>query len=84
MVVILKSERSTMNTLFVIQHVHELDDEHKDVKFIGVYSTRLNAEAAIERLSEMPGFKDTPDGFHIDEYRLDQDYWAEGFETVRN
>jgi hypothetical protein len=26
-----------------------------------------------------PGFCDHQDGFHIDEYLLGQDHWAEGF-----
>ena len=34
------------------------------------------------RLGRQPGFADAPDGFHIDEYRLDQDQWAEGYVVV--
>mgnify|MGYP003581344561 CR=1 FL=1 len=54
----------------------------EDVKTIGVYSTRDNAAAAIQRFRGRPGFRDYPDGFQIDEYPLDRDHWGEGFTTL--
>lgn len=71
-----------MATVFVVQHVHERDDGAADVKFIGVYSSRQNADAAVGRLSRLPGFSGAVDGFHVDEYRVDQDHWVEGYVTV--
>ena len=71
-----------MTSVFVVQHVHEADDGTEDVKFIGVYSSRAAASAAVDRLSRRPGFADAVDGFHIDEHRLDQDHWVEGYVTV--
>jgi hypothetical protein len=71
-----------MASVFVLQHVHTRDDGVEDVKFIGVYSCRENAEAAVARLARLPGFVDVPDGFHIDEYRIDQDHWADGYVVV--
>ncbi len=71
-----------MKSVFVLQHSHELDDGSDEVKLIGVYSTRANAEGVVERLAHTPGFSDTPNGFHIDEYKLDQDQWVEGYVTV--
>lgn len=68
-----------MSSVFVLQHVHSMDDGTEDVKFIGVYSTREKAEVAVTRLGRVPGFSDAPDGFHIDEYRVDQDQWVEGY-----
>jgi hypothetical protein len=68
--------------VYVLQHVHSLDDGDEDVKFIGVYSSQENARAAIERLSEAPGFCDAPTGFHIDEYQVDEDQWVEGYSTL--
>ena len=65
--------------VFVVQHVHELDDESHDVKLIGVYSSPEAASSAVERLSLLPGFCDTPDGFHIDRYGVDEDHWGSGF-----
>jgi hypothetical protein len=59
-----------------------ISNDAEDVKFVGVYSSRQKAQEAVARLAEMPGFADTPDGFHIDEYRVDYDQWAEGFATI--
>ena len=63
----------------VLQHVHSFEDGNEDVKFIGVYSSQENAHAAIKRLSQVAGFSEAPDGFQIDEYRLDEDNWVEGY-----
>ena len=52
------------------------------MKLIGVYSSEENAQSAIVRLSQQPGFVDQPDGFHIDRYGVDQDHWTEGFITA--
>jgi homoserine kinase type II len=71
-----------MASVFVLQHVHSQANGVEDVKFIGVYSSREKAEAAVARLSCQPGFSDAPDGFHVDEYRVDQDCWVEGYVTV--
>ena len=71
-----------MDNVFVLQHVHSREDGDEDVKFIGVYSSREKADAAVARLSRLPGFSDAPDGFHVDEYRVDQDQWAKGYVTV--
>jgi len=71
-----------MTDIFVLHHVHQLGDE-EDAKLIGVYSTREHADAAIGRLSTQSGFRNHPDGFHIDLYTLNEDHWTEGFATVR-
>ena len=59
-----------------------MPDGTEDVKFIGVYSSRENAQAAMTRLSRVPGFSDALDGFHIDEYQVDKDQWVEGYSTL--
>jgi hypothetical protein len=71
-----------MASVFVLQHVHSRQDCTEDVKFIGVYSSREKAQDAVARLGRLPGFADAPDGFHIDEYRVDQDHWVEGYVVV--
>jgi hypothetical protein len=70
--------------VYVLQHVHELEGGEEDVKLIGVYSSRENAQAAITRLGRAPGFSEALAGFHIDEYQLDKDEWVEGYSTVAN
>jgi hypothetical protein len=73
-----------LTTVYVLQHAHALDDGAEDVKFIGVYSSRQNAQAAISRLRQAPGFSEAPAGFHIDEYQIDKDQWVEGYSTLAN
>jgi hypothetical protein len=68
--------------IFVVQHVHEFEDGREDVQFIGVYSTAELAAEAVGRLRGQSGFRDTPQGFHVDRYRLDEDHWREGYKTV--
>ena len=72
-----------MASVFVLQHVHSQEDGVEDVKFIGVYSSQEKAQEAVARMVHLPGFADAPDGFHIDEYRIDQDHWVEGYVTVQ-
>ncbi len=76
-------------SVFVLQHLRsELDSEN--TKMIGVYSTRDEAEAAVDRKRNFPSFSQFPrivdpmidedvSGFYIDEMILNHDYWSEGF-----
>lgn len=84
-----------MNSVFIVQHVHLLlPQEEEDVKLIGVYRSLQSAHAAAKRLASAPGFRDRPnvvdpsyagigvgEGFHISEYRLDEDNWISGYVT---
>ena len=74
--------RWRMTKVYVLQHVHALEDGEEDVKFIGVYSSRENAQAAMTRLGRAPGFCNALEGFHIDEYQVDKDQWVEGYSTL--
>ena len=65
--------------VYLVQHVHEQGEDHEDVKLIGIYTTEQNALDAIARLSRLPGFAETANGFHVDKYELDRDHWTEGF-----
>jgi hypothetical protein len=67
-----------MNSVFLVWHTHEVGGE-SDEKLIGVYRSREDAEAAITRLSDRPGFRDTLNGFEITEYVIGRDHWVEGF-----
>jgi homoserine kinase type II len=79
-----------MDSVFVVQHLRRHSDDEENVKLIGVYRSAEAARAAIDRLKAQPGFRDNPNvvdalrdtddqGFHVDEYPLDKDHWAEGF-----
>lgn len=69
--------------VFVVQHVHVLEDGEEDVKLIGVYSSLDAAQAAVGRAQLKPGFCDASSGFSVDPYALDEDGWAEGYLTLR-
>ena len=60
---------------------------------IGVYASRRAAEEAVGRVATQPGFRDQPkvidprrdeeeSGFYIDEYKIGQDHWTEGYVCV--
>ena len=76
--------RWPMAKIYVLQHVRSMQDGSEDVKLIGVYSSREKAQAAVARLGQAPGFADEPAGFHIDEYQVDKDQWAEGYSSLES
>lgn len=65
--------------VYLLSHTRVRGDGTEDDKLLGVYSTRDMAEARITSASALPGFRDTPDGFEISEYTVDQDEWSEGY-----
>ena len=71
------------NTVFVLEHARCKDDDKnndvEDFKLIGVFATEQQAQAAINQLKSQPGFKEYPNGFHIDAYPLNQINWSSGF-----
>ncbi|MEN6497974.1 MAG: hypothetical protein ABFD16_27055 [Thermoguttaceae bacterium] len=81
------------SSVFIVQHLHVHDNGNEDVKMIGVYESRKAAEQAVERLAKQSGFRDWPkivnplqdneeSGFYIDEYRIGEDHWTEGYVTM--
>jgi hypothetical protein len=72
-----------MKSCFLLWHTHTVegvdDDDHE--KLIGVYASSTDAQAAIERVKDQPGFKDYPEGFEVCEYTIGRDSWTEGFIT---
>jgi hypothetical protein len=67
---------SRMIPLFVL--LHSLPGTGK-VKVVGIYSCKLLAEAAEQRSRALPGFRDEPNGFTIEQYEIDKDHWSRGF-----
>ena len=50
------------------------DEEAGDgVKLLGTYSSREAAQNRIERARKLPGFREEPNCFHVDEYVVDED-----------
>ena len=83
-----------MKQVFVLSHVVLLppDFEPEQEKWVSIYTTHDLALAAIARLQNQRGFREHPNlidydaehpdfqGFSIDSYDVDQDYWPEGYE----
>lgn len=72
-----------MEKVWLLQHTHEFEDGHEDVKLIGIYSSRGKARAAKLLVANQPGFRSHPKGFSIFWWRLDdKPAWDEGFVTA--
>ncbi|WP_059171343.1 hypothetical protein [Bacillus sp. FJAT-27445] len=74
--------------VYLLQHSYEFNREYcpneciiEETKTLGIYSSRKEAEKAIvEIYKDKPGFKNHPlECFHIDEYRINESFWVEGF-----
>lgn len=74
-------EKAARDVVYIVQHVHEFDDDSEDIKMIGAFTTREAAEQAVKQVSTAEGFRDTPEGFHINAYELDKIHWEEGYIT---
>lgn len=73
--------------VYLLWHTHDLaadadDEPDDDAKLLGVYSSGQGAQARIARARQLPGFRDSPDGFEVSEYTVDEDEWNEGYTTV--
>ena len=69
-----------MSDVYLLWHIHDLGDE-EDWKFIGVYSSPEQVAAARARVGALPGFRDTPVQFRVEQVAVDEDLWTEGFVT---
>ncbi|HEV2560564.1 MAG TPA: hypothetical protein VGT78_00350 [Rhizomicrobium sp.] len=71
------------DSVFVLSHVHGFDEcGHEDLKIIGVYGTRWDAESVLAWIKTQPGFRSHLSGFSIDEWTLNETSWREGFVTA--
>jgi len=73
-----------MKFIYILDHTH-LDENlpgGEDVKLIGAYTSRKNAEEAQDRTKQLEGFKDHEEGFEISRLALNKDEWTFGFVTV--
>jgi hypothetical protein len=82
----------TPPSVFVVQHLRIHDSGEENIKMIGVFESRHAAVVAVGRVASQPGFRDMPkiidensptcldeSGFYIDEYRIGEIHWTEGF-----
>lgn len=68
-----------MTIVYALYHEYEPRPWVDKIKLIGMYSTQAQAERALARVRDQPGFRDHQEGFEISEVRLDRDGWTEGF-----
>lgn len=59
-----------MKTVFTLDHINKVN---QDIKGIGIYASKEEAEKAIERAVKLDGFRDCPEGFVIQEIEIDKD-----------
>lgn len=71
-----------MDSVWLLQHVHEFADGSEDTKLIGILASRQEAEAVQAQVATQPGFREMPEGFSITEHQLGVIGWSEGFVTV--
>jgi hypothetical protein len=66
------------SNVFVLHHTYGCS-ESETYKLIGIFSSEELAKSAVYAHSQLPGFKDYPDGFEISLYQIDKSHWDEGF-----
>lgn len=73
-----------MEQVYLLWHTHSDDalSDGEDIKLIGVYTSRKNAEEAQYRAQQLEGFKDHKEGFEISCNELNKDEWTSGFITI--
>lgn len=83
-----------MEQVYVLHHVVLLPPEYEQEleKLVGIYRSEEAALEAVNRLRKQKGFKEHPNiidydaehpdfqGFSIDSYELDKDYWPNGYD----
>lgn len=73
---------------FFENHVYYLshewyDEEYDYISSLGYYSSYQMAEAALKKYSSFPEYINHQEGFCIDDYKIDERQWAEGFFSFR-
>ena len=72
-----------MQKVYYLHHIRDKGTEYGDDKKIGTFGSYQLAEESINRLKDKDkdkeGFIDYLNGFYIEEYIIDKDYWTDGF-----
>lgn len=72
-------KRLEMKYVYLLEHTHVYSSDEEDIKTIGIYATKEEAMAVIDKLKIVSGFNKCPQGFSIDKYKLGQTFWQEGY-----
>ena len=68
-----------MENVYLLWYVRQWQEGEDTELLIGVYRTEADAEGAIERLKDAPGFRAYPEGFQIHAREIGKDEWTEGY-----
>lgn len=71
--------------VYVLQYSYESEEIHAHTqnKLLGVFSTKLKAQMAIEKCSDFSNFKNCSiECFAINKYKVDKGEWTTGFLEV--
>jgi homoserine kinase type II len=71
-----------MSVVYDLWFIREHKDREDTELHIGIYGSRADAEAAIAKLKDKPGFRDYPEGFEAHEVELGHTGWQYGFTTT--
>lgn len=69
----------TKTNVWIVFHGEDEEDSPCQMKIIGIFSSREAAEQAVDAVRVLPGFREWPELFHMDEYRIDETHWTSGF-----
>ncbi|MFU6991258.1 hypothetical protein [Pseudomonas paraeruginosa] len=72
-----------MSSVFILHHTYE-NSESESYKILGIFRTKTKANSEIPKYLELPGFKESPNGFTVTEYALDEPHWLSGFEGAQS
>jgi hypothetical protein len=74
-----KPVQPTQREVYMLWFTRDRDEDPEIEIIVGMYETEADAQAAMRLRVDKPGFRDFPDGFHIDSWTLGQSSWDDGF-----
>ena len=69
----------SMGSVLLLWYVRVPDTPEENELLIAAYSTEEEANLAIQRLKDRPGFVNEPKGFQVHRHELNRDHWTDGF-----
>jgi homoserine kinase type II len=67
-----------MTEIYILVHAYG-DMWREKIKILGIFSSAVTAQAALERAKQLPGFRDYPSGLSIEAHEIGRIWWEEGF-----
>lgn len=71
-----------MRYVYLLQHAYQYgkNDEHEEIKLLGIYTSPHKAKNAVDFYKNLTGFREYSDEcFYIDKFELNKGEWTEGF-----